>query len=67
MATGEEPTLSPGPSEEIPDEDAWAYTPEHLHRIAQAQDDIRAGRIIRMTEAELVQFIFERTGEKPTP
>jgi hypothetical protein len=67
MATGEEPTLSPGPSEEIPDEDAWAYTPEHLRRIAQAQDDIRADRVIRMTEDELVQFIFEHTGEKPTP
>jgi hypothetical protein len=67
MATDEESTMSPEPSEEIPDEDAWAYTPEHLRRIAQAQDDIRADRVIRMTEDELVQFIFEHTGERPTP
>jgi len=45
----------------IPREDAWAYTPEHLAQIEQADADARAGRIVRMTECELEQFIADRT------
>lgn len=45
----------------IPREDAWAYTPEHLAQIEQADADARAGRIVRMTERELEQFIADRT------
>lgn len=50
----------------ISDEDAWAYTSEHLAQIEQAQADIRAGRVRQMSEKELIQFIEERTGEKRT-
>ncbi len=45
----------------IPREDAWAYTPEHLEQIEQADADARAGRIVHMTERELEQFIADRT------
>jgi len=45
----------------IPRDDAWAYTPEHLAQIEQADADARAGRIVRMTERELEQFIADRT------
>lgn len=44
----------------IPREDAWAYTPEHLEQIEQADADVRAGRIARMTERELEQLIADR-------
>ena len=45
----------------IPREDAWAYTPEHLAQIAESDADARAGRVVRMTERELEQFIADRT------
>jgi bifunctional DNA-binding transcriptional regulator/antitoxin component of YhaV-PrlF toxin-antitoxin module len=45
----------------IPREDAWAYTPEHLAQIEESDADARAGRIVRMTEHELEQFIADRT------
>ncbi|MHB8648399.1 MAG: AbrB/MazE/SpoVT family DNA-binding domain-containing protein [Thermomicrobiales bacterium] len=49
------------PAMVIPREDAWAYTPEHLEQIAESDADLHAGRIIRMTERELEQFIADRT------
>ncbi len=34
-------------------EDAWAYTPEHRARLKEAHEDVRAGRVRSVTEAEL--------------
>jgi AbrB family looped-hinge helix DNA binding protein len=43
------------------DEDAWAYTPEHRDLLERAHRDSRAGRVQRLTEAELEQ-IAENAG-----
>ena len=37
-------------------EDAWAYTPEHRARLAQAHADSREGRVWRMSEEDLIAF-----------
>jgi AbrB family looped-hinge helix DNA binding protein len=37
----------------IPDEDAWAYTDENLAGIARARKEIAAGKLHRMSEADL--------------
>jgi len=37
-------------------EDAWAYTPEHRARLAEAHRDSRAGRVRRMTESQLAKL-----------
>lgn len=50
-------------SPEIAAEDAWAYTPEHLRKVEQAEEDVRAGRVVRMTEHELEQWITEHTDD----
>jgi AbrB family looped-hinge helix DNA binding protein len=34
-------------------EDLWIYTPENLAKIERALEDVRAGRTIRMSPAEL--------------
>jgi bifunctional DNA-binding transcriptional regulator/antitoxin component of YhaV-PrlF toxin-antitoxin module len=34
-------------------EDAWAYTPDHRRRLADAHQDSREGRAREMTEEEL--------------
>lgn len=36
-----------------PDEDAWAYTPEHRARVAEAMADVEAGNVLHLTEDEL--------------
>jgi AbrB family looped-hinge helix DNA binding protein len=41
------------PAVVIPREDAWAFTPEHLARLARARADAAAGRVERLTESEL--------------
>ena len=43
-------------------EDAWAYTPEHRALLEQAHDDSRAGRVTRLTEADL-----DKLGSQPAP
>ncbi len=40
----------------IPREDAWAYTPEHLAKVARAQEHTRAGRTIDTSPEELQQM-----------
>ena len=37
----------------IPDEDAWLYNEENLASIRRADADIAAGRVFRMSEADL--------------
>jgi AbrB family looped-hinge helix DNA binding protein len=37
----------------IPRDDAWAYTAEHLAQVAKALDDIRQGRVRRLSESDL--------------
>lgn len=37
-------------------EDAWAYTPRHRKLLAKARADIRAGRIYKMTEEQLMEL-----------
>ena len=44
------------PVESPDDEDAWAYTPEHLDRVARALSDSREGRVRRMTEEQLEEL-----------
>lgn len=41
------------PDFEIPPEDAWAYTSEHLAGIARARADLAAGRVRHLSEADL--------------
>jgi len=40
----------------VPSEDVWLYTPENLAMIAQGLEDVRAGRLIRMSPAELEAY-----------
>ncbi len=48
---------------EISEGDAWAYTPEHLRKVEQVEEDVRAGRVVRMTEHELEQWIAEHADD----
>ena len=41
----------------IPEEDAWAYTPEMRQRIAQAQQEFREGKAFELSIAELAALI----------
>ena len=36
-----------------PEDEAWLYTPEHLERLRQADEDFRTGRYRQMSEADL--------------
>jgi bifunctional DNA-binding transcriptional regulator/antitoxin component of YhaV-PrlF toxin-antitoxin module len=42
---------------EIPAEDAWAYTPEHIQRVKRAEADIRRGRVFTLTEEDLKRLL----------
>src|SRR5579864_7590182 len=37
----------------LPQEDTWAYTPEHRRLLERAHEDSRAGRVRTLTEREL--------------
>ena len=41
------------PVKAVPREDVWIYTPENLARIERGLEDVRAGRLVRMSPAEL--------------
>jgi DNA-binding transcriptional regulator/RsmH inhibitor MraZ len=43
----------------IPEEDAWAYTPEHLASVAQARQQIGEGKFVQMSPAELERIVEE--------
>lgn len=43
-------------AEAIPEEDAWAYTPEHLGRVERAR---REGGGAQLSEADLLRLIGE--------
>jgi bifunctional DNA-binding transcriptional regulator/antitoxin component of YhaV-PrlF toxin-antitoxin module len=43
----------------VPQEDAWAYTPEFRRQLAEALRDVREGRVRQLTEAELEQIADE--------
>lgn len=36
----------------VPQEDAWAYTPEFRRQLEEALRDVREGRVRQLTEAE---------------
>jgi AbrB family looped-hinge helix DNA binding protein len=40
----------------LPRDDAWAYTAEHLARIAKALDDVREGRVRQLSDADLAAY-----------
>jgi AbrB family looped-hinge helix DNA binding protein len=42
------------PARSPADEDNWAYTPEHLKRLRRALKDSEEGRVLQLTEAELL-------------
>ena len=41
----------------IPEEDAWAYTPEMQQRIAAARQELREGKGFQLDEADLERII----------
>jgi bifunctional DNA-binding transcriptional regulator/antitoxin component of YhaV-PrlF toxin-antitoxin module len=43
----------------IPAEDAWAYTPEHLQRVARALQEVREGKAFQLSPAELQRIVEE--------
>jgi len=45
----------------VPREDVWLYTPENLARIEQGLEDVRAGRLIQMSPAQLDAYVAEAT------
>ncbi|HEX9437474.1 MAG TPA: AbrB/MazE/SpoVT family DNA-binding domain-containing protein [Candidatus Limnocylindria bacterium] len=40
------------PAQVIPAEDAWAYTPENRAGLRRALEDVKAGRVYRLTSKE---------------
>jgi AbrB family looped-hinge helix DNA binding protein len=40
----------------LPRDDTWAYTAEHLARVAKALDDVREGRVRHASEADLAAY-----------
>lgn len=38
-------------------EDAWAYTPKHRDLLRKAHEDVRKGRVRKMTEKELLKLV----------
>jgi bifunctional DNA-binding transcriptional regulator/antitoxin component of YhaV-PrlF toxin-antitoxin module len=42
---------------DVPQEDAWAFTPEHRRLIARARLDAREGRVYRLSELDLMPFV----------
>ena len=44
----------------VPAEDAWAYTPENIAGIKRALQDIREGRVYRLSEEDLLAGRFPR-------
>lgn len=51
------------PAQVIPAEDAWAYTPEHRAAVRRALEDVKAGRVFRLSWKELERIVD--TGELP--
>jgi AbrB family looped-hinge helix DNA binding protein len=37
----------------VPRDDVWIYTPENIARVQRGLEDLRAGRLIRMSPTEL--------------
>ncbi len=38
-------------------DDAWAYTDAHLEKVARALADVQAGRVRRLSEADLTALV----------
>src|SRR5579859_4695815 len=53
-------TLVLRPVVRIPKEDAWAYSPEHLAALDRALQDVREGRVRKVSEPELEALIEHR-------
>lgn len=51
------------PAHVIPAEDAWAYTPENLAGIRRALEDVKAGRVYRLSWKDLNEIV--ETGKLP--
>ena len=53
----------------VPQEDAWAYTPEFRHQLEEALRDVREGRVRQMTETDLERIADEadRAGGADNP
>lgn len=45
------------PAVVIPREDTWAYTPEHAAKVQRAREDVRAGREVAVSAAELSRIV----------
>jgi bifunctional DNA-binding transcriptional regulator/antitoxin component of YhaV-PrlF toxin-antitoxin module len=41
----------------VPDEDAWAYTPEHQRLVAEALREAREGKTLHLTVGDLQRVI----------
>lgn len=53
----EEERITLRPARVIPDEDAWAYRAENLAGIRRALQDIKAGRVYRLSWKELDRIV----------
>ena len=51
----------------VPAEDEWAYSAESIASIRRALDDIRAGRVYRLSEEDLLGGRFPRRAAKRRP
>lgn len=43
----------------IPEEDAWAYGPEHVRDVKRARRDAQEGRVRSLSKGELEQLVAE--------
>lgn len=59
----EENSITLRPAKVVLAEDAWAYTPENLAGIRRALDDVKAGRVYRLSWEDLEKLV--RTGVRP--
>lgn len=55
------------PTRVVPAEDTWAYTAESIASIRRALQDIRAGRVYRLSEEDLLGGRFPHRGGKRRP
>ena len=44
------------PAIDVPEEDRWAFTPDHRRLVAQARRDAQEGRVYQVTESELARL-----------
>ncbi len=60
-------TITLRPARLVLGEDAWAYQREHVESVRRALADVRAGRLYRLSEQQLLKGTFPRRRGRRAP